>query len=81
MATTFLLQLPVLGQGKPTYSVKDIRTLQKNLREIEPELRREFVRKIKSIGKEAQKPIVKAIRQVQPPSGMRLGPWSSSRQD
>ena len=72
MATTFLLQLPVLGQGKPTYTVKDIRILQKNLREIEPELRREFVRKIKSIGKEAQKPIVKAIRQVQPPSGMRF---------
>jgi hypothetical protein len=72
MATTFELQLPVLGQGKPSYSVKDIRTLQRNLREIEPELRRQFVRDIKSIGKEAQKPIVKAIRQVQPPSGMRF---------
>jgi hypothetical protein len=72
MATTFLLQLPVLGQGKPVYSVKDIRTLQKNLRAIEPELRRRFVRDIKSIGREAQKPIVKAIRQVQPPSGMRF---------
>jgi len=72
MAATFLLQLPVLGEGKPTYTVKDIRTLQKNLRAIEPELRRRFVRDIKSIGKEAQKPIVKAIRQVQPPSGMRF---------
>jgi hypothetical protein len=72
MATTFQLQLPVLGQGKASYTVKDIRTLQRNLREIEPELRRQFVRDIKSIGKEAQKPIVKAIRQVQPPSGMRF---------
>lgn len=72
MATSFQLQLPILGQGKPTYSVKDIRTLQKNLRDIEPELRRQFVRDIKKIGKEAQKPIVKAIRQVQPPSGMRF---------
>lgn len=70
--TTFSLQLPILGQGKPTYSVKDIRTLQKNLREIEPELKRQFVRDIKKIGREAQKPIVQAIRKVQPPSGMRF---------
>lgn len=65
-------QLPILGTSQPTYSVKDIRTLQKNLREIEPELKRQFVRDIKKIGKAAQKPIVKAIRQVQPPSGMRF---------
>lgn len=72
MATSLQYQLPILGQGKASYSVKDIRILQRNLREIEPELRRQFVRDIKSIGKEAQKPIVKAIRQVQPPSGMRF---------
>lgn len=65
-------QLPILGTGKPTYSVGDIRQLQKNLRDIEPELKRQFVRDIKKIGKAAQKPIVKAIRQVQPPSGMRF---------
>lgn len=65
-------QLPILGQGRPSYSVKDIRQLQRNLREIEPELRRQFVRDIKSIGKEPQKAISSALRQVTPLSGMRF---------
>jgi hypothetical protein len=65
-------QLPILGTGKPRYSVKDIRELQKNLKSIEPELRRQFVRDIKKIGKQAQKPIVQAIKRVSPPSGMRF---------
>lgn len=68
-----LFQLPILSAGvKPSYSVQDIRTLQKNLRAIEPELRRQFVRDIKKIGKEAQQPIVQAIRRVTPLSGMRF---------
>lgn len=66
------LQLPILGLGKPEYSVKDIRQLQKNLRDIEPELKRQFVRDIKAIGKQAQKPIVSAIKRVTPLSGMRF---------
>lgn len=72
-AVQMLFQIPILGAGiKPSYSVQDIRTLQKNLRNIEPELKRQFVRDIKKIGKEAQKPIVQAIRQVTPLSGMRF---------
>lgn len=63
-------QIPVLGSGKASYSVKDIRRLQKNLREIEPDLRKQFVREIKSVGKEAEKPIKSALRRVQPLSGM-----------
>lgn len=65
-------QLPILGTGKPTYSVKDIRQLQVNLRNIEPQLKRQFVKDIKKIGKSAQKPIVQAIRRVDPPTGMRF---------
>ncbi len=68
-----LFQLPILSAGiKPSYSVQDIRALQKNLKDIEPGLKRQFVRDIKKIGKEAQKPIVSAIRQVTPLSGMRF---------
>jgi hypothetical protein len=65
-------QIPILGTQKASYSVKDIRTLQKNLREIEPGLRTQFVREIKVIGREAEKPIKSAIRRVQPLSGMRF---------
>jgi hypothetical protein len=72
-AVQMLFQLPILGSpGKATYSVKDIRTLQQNLRDIEPELKRQFVRDIKKIGKEAQKPIVQSIKKVTPLSGMRF---------
>lgn len=65
-------QLPILGTQKASYSVKDIRQLQKNLREIEPGLRSQFVKEIKVVGREAQKPIKAAIRQVQPLTGMRF---------
>jgi hypothetical protein len=61
-----LYQIPVLGTQRASYSVKDIRQLQKNLREIEPELRKEFVKKIKDLGKKAEEPIKSAIRQVRP---------------
>lgn len=63
-------QIPILGTQKASYSVKDIRTLQKNLKEIEPGLRTQFVREIKSVGKEAEKPIKSAIRAVRPLRGM-----------
>lgn len=65
-------QIPILGTQKASYSVKDIRTIQKNLREIEPGLRTQFVREIKVVGREAEKPIKSAIRRVQPLSGMRF---------
>jgi hypothetical protein len=72
-AVQMLFQLPILSANmKPSYSVQDIRALQKNLRDIQPELRRQFVRDIKKIGKEAQGPIVQAIKRVTPLSGMRF---------
>lgn len=64
------MQFPILGTRKASYSVKDIRQLQRNLREIEPGLRTQFVRDIKSVGKEAEKPIKAALRKVRPLSGM-----------
>ena len=64
-------QIPVLGAQKVSYSVQDIRILQRNLRQIEPELRREFVREIKAVGKQAQTPIKQALQSVTPLSGMR----------
>lgn len=67
-----LFQIPILGAQKASYSVKDIRLLQKRLREIEPGLRAQFVKEIKVVGREAQKPIKAAIRGVQPLSGMRF---------
>lgn len=70
------IQLPILspsrGIQRGSYSVQDIRKLQKNLRAIEPGLRTQFVREIKVVGREAQKPIKAAIRRVQPLSGMRF---------
>lgn len=63
-------QIPVLGTQKAQYSVKDIRQLQKNLREIEPGLRAQFVKEIKVVGKEAERPIKAALRKVTPLSGM-----------
>jgi hypothetical protein len=69
-------QLPILsptrGNQRASYSVKDIRQLQRNLKEIEPGLRSQFVKEIKVVGREAEKPIKAAIRRVQPLSGMRF---------
>lgn len=69
------IQLPILspkrGIQRGSYSVKDIRQLQKNLKAIEPGLRAQFVREVKVVGREAQKPIKAALRKVQPLSGMR----------
>lgn len=67
-----LFQIPILGTQRASYSVKDIRLLQKRLKEIEPGLRSQFVKEIKVVGREAQKPIRAAIRGVQPLSGMRF---------
>jgi hypothetical protein len=64
-----LKMLLVNKTGQP-YSVQDIRALQKKLREIEPELRREFLREVKTIGKEPEKAIRNAIPTESPLSGM-----------
>lgn len=52
------------------FSVQDIRALQKKLRDIEPELRREFMREVKSIGKEPEKAIQRSIDNTAPLSGL-----------
>lgn len=64
------MQFPILGIQKASYSVKDIRQLQKNLREIEPGLRAQFIKEVKTVGKAAETPIKAALRQVRPLSGM-----------
>lgn len=51
-------------------NAQDIKKLKKQLNEIEPGLRNEFVKEIKSVGRDAAKPIKKAIRRVTPLSGM-----------
>ena len=55
--------------GQP-FTVQDIRALQRKLREIEPELRTQFVRDIKAIGKEPEKAVISAIPVQSPLSGM-----------
>jgi hypothetical protein len=57
------------GSGK-AYSVQEIRTLQKKLKEIEPKLRTEFMREVKAIGKTPEKAIKNAIPSESPLSGM-----------
>jgi hypothetical protein len=64
-----LKMLLVNKTGQP-YSVQDIRALQKKLRDIEPKLRREFLREVKTIGKEPEKAIRNAIPNESPLSGM-----------
>lgn len=53
------------------FSVQDIRNLQKKLKEIEPKLRTEFMREVKTIGKTPEKAIKAAIDNDSPLSGMR----------
>jgi hypothetical protein len=64
-----LKMLLVNKTGQP-YSVQDIRQLQKKLKEIEPKLRTEFLREVKTIGKEPEKAIRNAIPTTSPLSGM-----------
>ncbi len=51
-------------------NAQDLKKLKKELNQIEPGLHREFVKEIKSVGRDAQKPIKSAIRKVRPLSGM-----------
>jgi hypothetical protein len=50
--------------------VSDVRLLQKRLREIDPELRKQLVRDAKAVGKKAQSIIKPAIPPTAPLSGM-----------
>lgn len=52
-------------------SVLDVRELQKRMKAIEPRLRTEFVRQVKSIGRPLESQIKTAIGTIEPLSGMR----------
>lgn len=52
------------------YSVKEIRAIQKKLKEIQPSLRTEFMREVKALGKAPNEAIKRSIKQAQPLSGM-----------
>lgn len=52
------------------FSVQDIRQLQRKLKEIEPKLRTEFMREIKTIGKTPEKAIKNSIDNAAPLSGL-----------
>lgn len=68
-----MLKLMVQNAMGRAYSVKDIRAIQKQLKAIEPSLRTEFMREVKSIGKTPEQAIKKQIRSEEPLSGMDLG--------
>lgn len=64
-----LKMLLTSGSGK-TNSVQEIRNLQKKLKAIEPSLRTEFMREVKTIGKTPERAIKAAIPNQAPISGL-----------
>jgi len=65
-----MLKMLLTGATGQPFSVKDIRELQRKLRAIEPSLRTEFLREIKTIGKTPERAIKSAIPNDAPLSGM-----------
>lgn len=65
-----MLKMLLTGATGQPFSVKDIRELQKKLRAIEPSLRTEFMREVKTIGKTPERAIKNAIPNEAPLSGM-----------
>jgi hypothetical protein len=65
-----MLKMLLTGASGKPYSVQDIRDLQRKLKAIEPQLRTQFVRDIKAIGKEPNKAIKEAIPNTPPLSGL-----------
>ncbi len=65
-----MLKMLLTGANGKAYSVQDIRSLQKKLKAIEPSLRTEFMREIKTIGKTPEKAIQNAIDNKAPLSGL-----------
>ena len=61
------------GVSSSDLSVSDVRELQKRLREIEPELRKQLVRDVKAAGKPTADAIKSRLASVTPVSGMRRG--------
>jgi hypothetical protein len=65
-----MLKMLLTGATGQPFSVKDIRELQRKLRAIEPSLRTEFLREVKTIGKTPERAIKAAIPNQAPISGM-----------
>jgi hypothetical protein len=65
-----MLKMLLTGASGKPYSVQDIRALQRKLKTIEPQLRTQFVRDIKKVGKEPQEAIRNAIPTTSPLSGL-----------
>lgn len=65
-----MLQLLMKSRNGGDFSVQEIRALQKRLKQIEPKLRTEFMREIKSIGQAPEKAIQTAIPASAPLSGL-----------
>jgi hypothetical protein len=65
-----MLKMLLTGASGKPYSVQDIRKLQRDLKDIEPKLRTQFMREVKAIGKEPQKAIREAIPTAAPLSGL-----------
>ena len=53
-----------------TVSAKELNQTLRRIREVEPDLKKQFIKDIKIIAKEAESPIKSAIRRVRPLSGM-----------
>lgn len=65
-----MLKMLLTGATGQPFSVKDIRELQRKLRAIEPSLRTEFMREVKTIGKTPERAIKAAIPNEAPISGL-----------
>ena len=60
----------IVGVGAGDFLASDIRSIQRRLKEIDPELRKEFLREAKAVGREAESIIKPALPTVAPLSGM-----------
>lgn len=69
-----MLQVLLETAKGTSWSVNEIRAIQRKLKAIEPSLRTEFMREVKAIGKEPNRAIKNAISDQAPLSGMtKLG--------
>lgn len=72
------ISTPSAGSGN--YSVTQIRQLQRALKNIDPNLRKQLLREAKAPAKPVQQSVIKAIQKVEPNSGLLRGRlnWNAS---
>ena len=61
----------IVGVGANDFLASDLRKLQRMLKDIDPELRKQFMRDAKSVGKEAESIVKPALPSSAPLSGMK----------